>query len=104
MSTIKAYVYVEAQASVPFNEFPWEDDNPSIKKQSGFICKTWLSGVDNNSIGGFYGFDSIENAKKYATGYMAEKAKSHNFGLTTRIFDAEIVAQASKEMDSPFYN
>lgn len=101
---IKAYVYVEAQASVPFEEFPWKEDNPQIKKQSGCISKTWLSGVDSNSIGGFYAFDSIENAKKYATGYMADKAKRLNFGLTTRIFDAKIVEEASKEMNSPFYS
>jgi len=100
---IKAFVYVEAQVSVPFDEFPWKDDNPGIKKQSGFISKTWLSGVDNNSIGGFYAFDSIENAKKYVTGYMAEKASKLNIGLTTRVFSADRVEQASREMSSPFY-
>lgn len=102
--SIKAYVYVEAQTSVPFEEFSWAEVNQQIKKQPGFISKTWLSGVDNNSIGGFYAFDSIENAKKYATGFMAERAKKLNSGLTTRIFDAERVEKASREMNSPFYN
>ncbi len=100
---IKAFVYVEAQVSVSFDEFPWKDDNPGIKSQPGLISKTWLSGIDNNSIGSFYAFDSIENAKKYATGYMFEKAKKLNIGLTTRIFCAESVEEASKELNSPFY-
>ncbi|VAW94798.1 hypothetical protein MNBD_GAMMA21-2542 [hydrothermal vent metagenome] len=50
---VKAFVYVEAPISVPFTEDPWEKDNLGIKKQPGFISKTWLSGVDNNSIGDF---------------------------------------------------
>jgi len=105
MSTkIKAFVYVEAQVSVPFEEYPWDKDNPGIKSQPGFISKTWLSGADNNSIGGFYGFDSIENAKKYATGFMFEKAKKLNIGLTTRVFSAERVEEACGEMNSPFFN
>lgn len=100
---IKAYVYVEAQVSVPFEDYPWNKDNPDIKQQAGFISKTWLSGFDNNSIGGFYAFDSIENAKKYVTGFMFEKAKKLNIGITTRVFRAECVEEASREMNSPFY-
>jgi len=101
--TIKAFVYVEAQVSVPFEEYDWNHDNQGIEKQPGFISKTWLSGTDNNSIGGFYAFDSTENAKKYVTGFMSEKAKKLNFGITTRIFSAERVEKASKEMNSPFF-
>ena len=100
---IKAYVYVEAQVTVPFEDYPWNKDNPDIKEQPGFICKTWLSGLDNNSIGGFYAFDSIENAKKYVTGFMFEKAKKLNIGITTRVFSSERVEEASREMNSPFY-
>jgi putative monooxygenase ydhR len=103
-NTIKAFVYVEAQVSVPFEEYDWNHDNPGIRKQPGFISKTWLSGTDNNSIGGFYAFDSIENAKKYVTGFMFEKAKKLNIGITTRVFSAERVEEASKEMNSPFFN
>jgi len=102
-TNIKAFVYVEVQVAVPFEEYPWHKDNPDIRKQPGFICKTWLSGEDNNSIGGFYGFDSIENAKKYATGFMFEKAKKLNIGLTTRVFNADRVEEASSEMNSPFF-
>lgn len=102
-SDIKAFVYVEAQVAIPFEGYPWDNDNPGIRKQPGFISKTWLSGVDNNSIGGFYAFDSIENAKDYATGYMSDKAKKLDIGITTRIFSADCVEEASKEMNSPFF-
>ena len=100
---VKAFVYVEAQASVPFEEYPWEKGNEGIRKQPGFISKTWLSGADNNSMGGFYAFDSIENAKRYATGFMSEKAKKLYIGLTTCVFSAKRVAQASGEMNLPFF-
>jgi len=103
-TTVKAYVYVEAQVCVPFEKYDWDHDNQGIRKQLGFISKTWLSGADNNSIGGFYAFDSIENAKKYATVFMSEKAKKLNIGITTRVFSAERVKEASGEMNSPFFN
>jgi len=101
---VNAFVYVEAQASVPFEEYPWDKDNVNIKKQPGFISKTWLSGADNHSIGGFYAFDSLENAKRYATGFMADKAKKINIGITTRVFAADRAADASREMNSPFFD
>ncbi len=100
---INAFVYVEAQASIPFEEFDWANDNEDIRKQPGFISKTWLSGADNNSIGGFYAFDSVENAKRYATGFMLEKAKKLNIGVTTRVFSSSRVEAASRAMNSPFF-
>jgi hypothetical protein len=102
-NTIKAFVYVEAQVSVPFEEYDWDQDNTEIKQQPGFISKTWLSGSDNNSIGGFYAFDSIDNAKKYATEFMSKKAVKLNIGMTTRVFSADRVQQASTKMKSPFF-
>ncbi len=101
---IKAFVYVEAQVSVPFEEYDWDHDNQGIRKQPGFISKTWLSGAGDNSIGGFYAFDSIENAKKYVTGFMSEKARKLNIGITTRVFVADRVEEASEEMNSPYFN
>ena len=102
--SIKAFVYVEAQVSMPFEDYPWNKDNPDIRKQPGFISKTWLSGADNHSIGGFYAFDSLDTARQYASGFMAEKAKKLNIGITTRVFDADRVADASSEMNSPFFD
>jgi hypothetical protein len=62
----KAFVYTEMQFSVPFNKAPWRELNPLIRAQPGFVNKTWLSGFQNNSVGGIYEFDSIENASRFA--------------------------------------
>lgn len=47
-NTIEAFVYIKAQVSVPLEEYDWCHDNQGIRKQPGFISKTWLSGADNN--------------------------------------------------------
>ena len=96
----KAFVYVEMQNSVPFNQFPWRELGPSIAEQPGFISKTWLSGVETGSIGGFYAFDSIENAQKYVTGFLPEKCASIGVAHGSRIFNADIVEEASRDMGS----
>lgn len=100
---IKAFVYVEVQASAHLGEFPWKETNEEMKKQPGLVNKTWLSGADNNSVGGFYAFDSMESAKSYATIFMPKKCKEMNVGLTTRIFDAVVAEEASRDMGSPFF-
>ncbi|HFQ61464.1 MAG TPA: hypothetical protein ENK39_04090 [Epsilonproteobacteria bacterium] len=100
---VKAFLYIEAQVSIPHTDFPWQEDNSKIREEEGLISKTWLSGTDNNSVGGFYTFDSVENAKKYANGFMAEKAKELDICITTRVFSANRFVQANKEMNSPFY-
>ena len=99
----KAFVYTEVQISVPFTEAPWREVNQAIKKQPGFINKTWFSGVNNNSLGGIYAFDSIENAQKFVTGYFPEEAAGFGAAHNTRIFDAMIVKAASKDMGSPHF-
>lgn len=99
----KAYVYTELQMSVPFKEVPWQRINAAIKKQPGFINKTWLAGVGNNSGGGLYAFDSIENAQKFVTGYFPEEAKGFGVAQTTKIFDADATEEASRDMNSMHY-
>ena len=74
--SIKAFVYTELQISLPFDQAPWRDLNPVLLEQPGFINKTWLSGVVNNSVGGFYAFDSIENAQAFVTGYFPAEART----------------------------
>ena len=59
----KFFVYTEVQLSVPFDQAPWHRLNLILKTQKGLQNKTWLSGVQNNSVGGFYEFDSLENAQ-----------------------------------------
>lgn len=99
----KAYVYTELQISVPFENVPWARINTAIKAQPGFIDKTWLSGAGNQSAGGFYTFDSIENAEKFVTDYFPAEARSFGVAQTTRVFDAEATQAASRAMNSVHY-
>jgi hypothetical protein len=98
--TVKAFVYTELQNSVPFDQAPWKKLNPILLSQPGFISKTWLSGVGTNSLGGFYSFDSIENAQKFVTGYFPDEVRAFGVAQTTRIFNVEIVEEASRAMNS----
>lgn len=100
----KAYVYTELQISAPFENVPWQRINAAIKKQPGFINKTWLAGVGNNSAGGFYVFDSIENAQKFVTEYFPAEAKGFGVAQTTRVFDATVTEEASRDMNSMHWN
>lgn len=94
----KAYVYTELQISAPFENVPWERINKAIKEQPGFINKTWLAGVGNNSAGRLYAFDSIENAQKFVTKYFPAEARGFGVAQTTRVFDAAATEAASRDI------
>ena len=98
--TQKAFIYTELQISLPFSQAPWREVNPTLLQQPGILNKTWLAGVGNHSLGGIYAFDSIENAQKFVTGYFPSEAKKFGVAQTTRIFDAAIVEEASRDMNS----
>jgi hypothetical protein len=102
-ATPKAFVYTEAQISAPFDQAPWRDMNPILKAQPGLLHKTWLSGVHTNSVGGFYAFDTVENATNFVTTYFPTETAALNVAYTTRLFDATVVAEASREMGSAFF-
>ena len=102
MST-KAFVYTEVQISVPFDQAPWRELNPVLKAQPGLVNKTWLSGDKNNSLGGFYEFESLENALQFAYDYFPGEARKIGAAFTTRVFDGNVVAEASRELNSPHY-
>ncbi len=96
----KAFVYTELQVSVPFEKAPWQEVNPALLKQSGLLNKTWLAGVENLSLGGMYAFDSIDHAQQFVTDYFPSEARKIGAAQTTRIFDATIVEEASRDMNS----
>jgi hypothetical protein len=96
----KAFVYTELQISMPFANAPWREINPVLLQQPGFRNKTWLSGLENHSLGGFYEFDSIENAKKFVTGYFPAEARKYGVAQTTRVFDGDVVEEASRYLNS----
>jgi hypothetical protein len=101
--TPKAFVYTELQISVPFDTVPWQELNDQIANEPGFLNKTWFSGVGNNSVGGIYSFDSVETAQHYCTTFFPAVAKNFGVALTTRVFDAAVVADASRDMRSPHF-
>lgn len=98
--TPKAFVYTEVAISVPFDQAPWPAINEKIREQPGFLNKTWLQGHGTRSIGGFYAFDSIENARQFVTGYFPTEPRSFGVAHNTRIFDAEVVREASLDLDA----
>lgn len=98
-----AFVYTEAQISAPFDEAPWREMNPVLKAQPGLLHKTWLSGVHTRSVGGFYAFDTVENATRFVTDYFPTETQALGVAYTTRLFDGASVAEASRGLDSPFF-
>ncbi len=99
----RAFVYTELQISVPFADAPWREVNQSLLQQPGLVNKTWLAGLGNNSLGGIYTFASAELAKQFVTGYFSAEAKKFGVAHTTRVFDASVVEEASRQMRSPFF-
>jgi hypothetical protein len=99
----KTFLYTEIQAAVPFDQFGWHQVNVALKTAPGLIRKTWLSGIGTHTIGGFYEFDSAENALAFAQGPFAEEARRAGAPATTRLFDGDIVKDASVDLNSPYY-
>lgn len=99
-----AFVYTEGQVSAPFDQAPWRTMNPVLKAQPGLLNKTWLSGVHTNSVGGMYAFDTVENARRFVTDYFPTETAGLNIAYTTRLFDAGVVAEASRAMDSVHFH
>lgn len=102
-SDAKAFVYTELQISLLFGDVPWAELNEEIRKQPGFVNKTWLSGIGTSSVGGFYEFDSVENAKRFVTGYFPAEACKFGVAQTTRVFDGSVVEEASRFLNSLHY-
>lgn len=94
----KAFVYTEVAISVPFDQAPWQQISEAIRQQPGFLNKTWLSGHGTQSLGGFYAFDSIENARRFVTGYFPSEARGFGVAHNTRVFDAAAAEAASRDM------
>ena len=99
-----AFVYTEVQVNVPFDKAPWREINPTLKAQPGILSKTWLSGLHTNTLGGIYAFDTIENARDFALTYFPTEAAKLNAAFYTRIFDASVVEEPSRQLHSPFFD
>ncbi|KAA2248889.1 hypothetical protein F0L68_39385 [Solihabitans fulvus] len=99
----KTFLYTEIQSAVPFDQFDWRQINAALKTAPGLIRKTWLSGIGTHTIGGFYEFDSAQNALAFAQGPFADEARRAGAPATTRLFDGDIVKDASIDLNSPYY-
>jgi hypothetical protein len=104
MPVSKVFVYAEYQASIPFSEIDWVPINHDMKKFPGLKSKTWLSAINTNQVGGFYEFDSVENAQNYIENLLIPFAKQVNGNLTVKLFDGDVTKKASIGMNSPFYS
>jgi hypothetical protein len=99
----KVFLYAEYQVSIPFTEIDWASINPQMQTFAGLKSKTWLSGINTNTVGGFYEFDSKEHAQAYIDGLLVPFASQIQGNLSVKLFDGDVVAEASKGMGSPFY-
>lgn len=99
----KTFLYAEYQVSISFDQIDWQPINVDMKKYAGLKSKTWLSGLNTNTVGGFYEFDSVENAQKYIDGLLIPFAKQVNGNLSVKLFDGKITQEANIGMLSPFY-
>ncbi|WP_193197348.1 YdhR family protein [Nostoc sp. MG11] len=104
MSASKVFLYAEYQVSIPFSQIDWKSINVEMKKLPGLKSKTWLSALNTNTVGGFYEFDSVENAQNYIDGILIPFAKQVNGNLSVKLFNGDITEEASRGMDSPFYS
>lgn len=99
----RVFLYAEFQTSASFSEAVWRDANVAMKGVPGLRTKTWLSGIGNHSVGGIYEFDSVASARAYGEGMLTQFAKAAGASLTVKLFNGDVVAEASKGMGSPFF-
>ncbi len=104
MQSNNVFVHAEYQISVPFEQIDWAPINEKMQQFPGLKSKTWLSGATNNSVGGFYEFDCEENAQNYIDNLLIPVTKELGGNLAVRIYRGDVVADASKGMNSPFFN
>jgi len=101
----KVFLYGELQCSAEnFSPEIWKPVNEKLKKVRGLIRKTWLIGINTNTLGGLYEFDSEENARAFATGPYVAEANGINASLTVKLFDGDIGEEPSRDMKSPHYD
>jgi len=104
MSPTSVFLYAEYQVSIPFDSFDWKEANERMSRFPGLLSKTWLSGLNTHTIGGFYEFDTLENARKYVREMLAPLTRRLNGSLSVKLFDANVTRAASLGMKSPFYS
>ncbi len=104
MNPEKIFLYAEYQVSVPFEQIDWASVGTEMKKFEGLKSKTWLSGINNHTVGGFYEFSSLDSAQKYIDELLIPFTKKINGNLSVKLFNGDVVTDGCKDMNSPFYD
>lgn len=99
----QAIVYLELQLNISFARLPWRDLNAQISAAPGFQSMTWLCDVDNSLTGCVCGFDRVEAAQHFCVEIFPEIGQSFGVGQMARVFDARVVREASKDIESPYF-
>lgn len=99
----RVFIFNDMHWTAPFSEVPFRELNQKLKQQPGLLTKQWLSGVNTQSVAGFYEFDSKENALAFSFGMFAEECRKLGVTANVKLFDADIVEAASRDMGSPYY-
>ncbi len=103
MKQYKVFLYAEYQVSIPFDQIDWHSINPKMKTFEGLVSKTWLSGINTHTVGGFYEFTSLECARRYIKELLIPFAENIHGSLSVRLYNGDVVEEASKDMSSPYY-
>jgi hypothetical protein len=102
MSASKVFLYAKIQVSVPLREVDWPSINIE-RKRTRSEEQDMAERDRQNTIGGLYEFDLLENARAYAEGYLARAAKKLGGSLTVKLFDGDVTEEASRGIRSPYY-
>lgn len=101
----KVLLYGEVQINVEaFTPELWEPINEKLKKVKGLIRKTWLTGLNTNTLGGLYEFDSVENALAFSHNEYIDEGRALGVTISSKIFDGDKAEAASRAMNSPQYD
>lgn len=103
MTTPTIYLYAEYQVSIPFDAIDWRSVDGEMKKFPGLLSKTWLSGLNTQTVSGFYAFDSLDNAQHYIDRLLVPFADQIKGNLSVRLYDALATREASAAIHSPFF-
>ncbi len=99
----RVFLFNDMNWSMPFDEVPWRELNVELQKQPGLLSKQWLSGINTGSVAGFYEFDGKANALAFAFGMFARECAKLGVTANVKLFDADSVEGASRDMGSPYY-
>lgn len=101
----RVFLYGELQSNVEnFTPDIWKPVNERLKTVPGLIRKTWLIGMNTNTLGGLYEFESEETAWDFATGPYVEEGRAINASVTVKLFDVAKGEAPSRDMKSPHFD